>query len=80
MTTREFPCPFTRIPLYSKDDNTIKMNVDGDGQEVKSDEKKNSSISSRGTCKKRENISRALVSLMYMLRVQRREMKFFSIN
>ena len=64
MATGEFSCPSTRIPSDSEDDNTIEMNADGDGQEDKSDEKKNSSTSSRGTRRKRENISGALMSFI----------------
>ena len=40
MATGEFSCPSTRIPSDSEDDNIIEMNVDGDGQEDISDEKK----------------------------------------
>ena len=64
MATGEFSCPSTRIPSNSEDDNTTEMNADGDGQEDKSDEKKNSSTSSRGTRRKRENISGALMSFI----------------
>ena len=64
MATGEFSCPSTRIPSDSEDDNTTEMNADGDGQEDKSDEKKNSSTSSRGTRRKRENISGALMSFI----------------
>ena len=64
MATGEFSCPSTRILSDSEDDNTTEMNADGDGQEDKSYEKKNSSTSSRGTRRKRENISGALMSFI----------------
>ena len=64
MATGEFSCPSTRILSDSEDDNTTEMNADGDGQEDKSYEKKNSSTSSRGTRRKRENISRVLMSFI----------------
>ncbi|KAF3457451.1 hypothetical protein FNV43_RR02109 [Rhamnella rubrinervis] len=71
MATGEFSFPSTRIPSDSEDGNTInEMNVDGDGQEDKSygmdksEGNKNSSTSSRGTRRKRENISGALMSFI----------------
>ena len=40
MATGEFFCPSTKIPSDLEDDNIIEMNVDGDCQEDKSNEKK----------------------------------------
>ncbi|KAF3438509.1 hypothetical protein FNV43_RR21271 [Rhamnella rubrinervis] len=71
MATREFSCPSTRIPSDTEDGDIIsEMNVDDDGQEDKfngmdkSEENKNSSTSSRGTRRKRENISGAIISFI----------------
>ena len=81
MATGEFSCPSTRIPSDSEDDNTTEMNADGDGQEDKSDEKKIHLLVQEELVEKERILVELLcLSLMCMLKVQRREMKFLSIN